>query len=135
MEDSGYGTLEPAITPKNLRELCENDLVLLKCYEQMTTYCTRYAHDVFSMMSEQNKLSIAREENKDTPEMYEELRVIDRNRHNLHEAMIASVILVSRELAKRKLDNEWMRDIVASGRAGYATFAMLTFFNLHATIK
>ena len=135
MEESGYGSLEPAITPNALRGLCEDDPVLLSCYEQMNKYCIRYAHDVFNMMYEQKKLEEFREKGEDTKEMYEELKIIDSNRHNLHEAMMDAVNLVSRELAKRSKDNEWMRDVVSGGRASYATFAILTFYNLYSTIS
>jgi hypothetical protein len=64
--------------------------------------------------------------------MYEELRVLDRNRKNLHDAMISSVNLVSRELAKRGEDIEWMREVTAGGRASYAKFALLTFYKLYS---
>jgi hypothetical protein len=43
MEDSGFASLSPAIDPQELRSVCESDPELLRCYEQMTTYCTRYA--------------------------------------------------------------------------------------------
>jgi hypothetical protein len=134
MEDSGYGTLEPAITPRNLKELCKDDPVLLTCYEQMNTYCIRYAHDVFNMMYEQKKLEEFREKNEDTKEMYDELRIIDKNRHTLHEAMMDSVNLLSRQLAKQEKDIEWMREVSSGGRASYAKFAILTFYNIYSKI-
>ncbi len=134
MEESGYGSMEPAITPKDLKALCEHEPLLLTCYEQMNTYCVRYAHDVFNMMYEQRKLEELRDAHEDTPEMYEELQTIDKNRHNLHEAMMDSVNLVSRELAKREIDIEWMREVSSGGRASYAKFAMLTFYKLYSTI-
>lgn len=134
MEESGYSSLSPAIDPEDLRELCEDVPVLKTCYEQMITYCTRYAHDVFNMMYEQSLLSDLREKGEDTEEMYEELKVIDSNRHNLHEAMMDSVNLLSRQLAKHDKDNEWMREVIAGGRASYATFAMLTFYRMYSTM-
>jgi hypothetical protein len=84
------------------------------------------------MMYEQSKLAEFREQGLDTEEMYEELRVLDRNRKNLHNAMISSVNLVSRELAKRGEDIEWMREVTAGGRASYAKFALLTFYKLYS---
>ena len=135
MEENGYGNLEPAISPERLRALCEDDPTLLSCYESMNNYCNRYAHDVFNMMHEQKVIEEMREKGEDTKEIYAELVVIDKNRHNLHEAMMDSVNLVSRELAKRNKDNEWMRDLVAGGRAAYARFALLTFYNLYCTMK
>jgi hypothetical protein len=46
--------------------------------------------------------------------------------------MISSVNLVSRELAKRGEDIEWMREVTAGGRASYAKFALLTFYKLYS---
>ncbi len=135
MEDSGYDTLAPAIDPQELKVLCLDTPVLMTCYEQMISYCTRYAHDVFNMMYEQALLSELREKGEDTEEMYEELKVIDLNRHNLHEAMMDSVNLLSRQLVKHNKDNEWMREVVAGGRASYATFAMLTFYRIYSIMK
>ncbi len=132
MEDSGYGSLSPAIDPDDLHTLCEDDPVLLSCYQEMITYCERYSHDVFNMMYEQRLLGEMREKGEDTQEMYDELKVIDTNRHNLHEAMMVSVNVVSRELAKREKDIEWMREVSSGGRASYAKFAMLTFYSKYS---
>lgn len=132
MEDSGYGSMEPAINPHDLKNVCKGEPILLTCYEQMNTYCIRYAYDVFNMMYEQRKLEEFREVKEDTAEMYEELQIIDKNRHNLHEAMMDSVNLLSRELAKREIDIEWMREVSSGGRASYAKFAMLTFYKLYS---
>ena len=135
LEESGYGSMKPAITQEDLEELCAGDQTLQLCHKQMNEYCTRYAHDVFNMMYEQSRLSELREKDEDTEEARAELKVLDTNRHNLHEAMMDSVNLMSRQLAKKEKDNEWMRELVAGGRAGYATFAMLTFYNIYSTIK
>lgn len=134
MEESGYDSLSPAIEPEKLRAICEKDPTLLEVYKQMITYCKRYAHDIFNMMHEQALLADLREKGEDTPEMYQELQVIDHNRHNLHEAMMDSVNLMSRELAKRNEDIEWMREVVAGGRASYAKFAILTFYKIYSNI-
>lgn len=135
MEKSGYASLEPAITPEALRDLCKDDPLLMTCLESMNKYCKEYAHDVFNMMYEQKLIEEMRENGEETREAYEELVVIDRNRHNLHEAMMDSVNLVSRELVKKGKDNEWMRELVAGGRATYATFALLTFYKLYSTMN
>ena len=135
MEEVGYGSLEPVISPEALKALCEDDPTLLTCYESMNSYCNRYAHDVFNMMYEQKVIEEMREKGENTREAYEEIVTIDRNRHNLHEAMMDSINLVSRELGKRGKDNEWMRDLVAGGRAAYATFAMLTFYKLYSIMN
>lgn len=135
MESSGYGNLTPAITPEALKTLCENDPVLLLCYEEMIRYCTRYAHDVFNMLYEQAKLEELRTQGEDTLEMYKEMRVIDQNRHNLHEATMDSVNKMSRELAKKEKDIEWMREVISGGRASYGKFAMLTFYYIYSRIS
>ena len=100
----------------------------------MISYCNRHAHDVFNMMYEQKLLQEMRARGEDTQEAYEELKIIDTKRHNLHNAMIDSVNLLSRELTKKDKDISWMNDIVANSRAGYANFALLTFYSLHGRL-
>lgn len=134
MEENGYGSLSPAIDPYDLHELCKDDPTLLSCYQEMITYCDRYAHDVFTMIYEQRLLSEMKEKGEDTQEMHDELKIIDTNRHHLHEAMMISVNTLSRELAKREKDIEWMREVSSGGRASYAKFAMLTFYKKHSKI-
>lgn len=135
LEKSGYGDLSPAIEPKRLKEICAGDPVLEQCLESMFSYANRYAHDVYSMMIEQIELSEKRERGEDTPEDAQELAETDKRRHNLHEALIDSVNLISRELAKREKDNEWVRELVNGGRSAYGRFALLTFYKLHVTIN
>lgn len=135
LEESGYGHLEPPIRPEELRGLCEGDPILEQCLGSMFKYVNRYAHDVFSMMIEQMELSEKRERGEDTPEEAAELKRTDERRHNLHEALMDSINLLSRELAKRDKDNEWMHEFAHDGRAGYARFALLTFYKLHVSVK
>jgi hypothetical protein len=134
MEEVGYSSIAPVISPDKLKSLCEGDTLLESCLDKMNSYCVRYAQDVFNMMYEQMKLAELREKGEDSKEMYDELKIIDLNRHNLHEAMIDSVNLMSRQLAKKGKDNEWMREVVIEGRAGYARFAMLTFYNIYSNM-
>ncbi len=134
MENEGYSSLEPAISPEKLKNLCENDPILIQCYESMISYCNRYAHDVFNMMYEQKIIEEMNKNKEDTTEAYEELKVIDRNRHNLHEALMDSINLLSRELAKREIDNTWMHEVVSGGRATYGIFALLTFYKLYGKV-
>lgn len=131
LEQSGYGSLQPSILPEKLTELCEKDPVLAQCAEGMFTYVNRYAHDVYSMIIEQMELAEKREKGEDTQEDTKMLAETDERRHHLHNALIDSINLLSRELGKRGLDNEWMHDFAHEGRAGYARFALLTFYRLH----
>lgn len=135
LEESGYGGLKPAIMPQKLEELCGGDPTLEQCLESMFKYVNRYAHDVYSMMIEQMELSEKREQGEDTPDDARALAETDTRRHNLHEALMDSINLLSRELAKKEKDNEWMHEFVHEGRAGYARFALLTFYQLHVTMK
>lgn len=135
LEEAGYGNLRPAISPEALRALCEDDPLLTRCLESMFKYVNRYAHDVYEMLLQQMELSEKREKNEDTKEDFEELKRTDERRHNLHEALMSSIDLVSRELGKRGKNNEWMREFVHEGRAGYARFALLTFYRLHVKMK
>lgn len=135
LEGSGYGGLQPAILPEKLTEICENDPILKQCLEGMFGYVNRYAHDVYSMMVEQMELAEKREQGTDTREDAKELAEIDERRHHLHNALMDSINLLSRELGKRNLNNEWMHDFAHDGRAGYARFALLTFYRLNVKLK
>lgn len=135
LEESGYGNLQPAILPHQLEELCKGEPRLENNLASMFGYINRYAHDVYSMMIEQIELSDKRERGEDTNDDFQELKHTDERRHQLHDALIDSINLLSRELAKAGKDNEWMHDFVHEGRAGYARFALLTFYKLHVTMK
>ncbi|TXI12243.1 MAG: hypothetical protein E6Q68_04125 [Polynucleobacter sp.] len=87
------------------------------------------------MMLEQIALAKKREQGENTREDAELLAQTDERRHHLHNALMDSINLMSRELNKKGKDIEWMRPLVENGRAGYATFALLTFYRLHVTIK
>lgn len=134
LEQSGYGSLHPAISPEKLEEMCGGDPLLQQCLESMFKYVNRYAHDVYSMMIEQMELSEKRERGDDDREDAQELAETDKRRHNLHEALMDSINLLSRELAKKEKDNGWMNEFSHEGRAGYARFALLTFYRLHVKI-
>lgn len=135
LETSGYGELQPSILPHELEALCLGDPTLETCFTSMKTYVHRYAHDVYSMMLEQIALAKKREQGENTREDAELLAQTDERRHHLHNALMDSINLMSRELNKKGKDIEWMRPLVENGRAGYATFALLTFYRLHVTIK
>lgn len=135
LEESGITSLTPPILPEELKEVCLGDPLLEQCLESMFKYVNRYAHDVYSMMLEQMELSDKRKKGEDTPEDAQALIETDLRRHNLHEALMDSINLLSRELAKKEKNIEWMRDFSNEGRAGYARFALLTFYRLHVNIK
>lgn len=135
MEDHGYGTFNPAISPDELRKQCEDNPILLKLYEQMTKQCQAYAHDVFSMMYEQKIIEEMRARNEDTREAMLELGEIDKIRHNSHESLMDSINILSRNLVKNGKDNSWMNEVVSGGRATYAAFALLTFYKMSVSLK
>ncbi len=135
LEESGYGNLEPAISPLELQKLCEGDEILEQLRLSVIKYVHRYAHDVYSMMIEQIELSEKREKGEDTQEDAEAIHETDERRHNLHNALIDSINALSRELVKKEKDAEWMRELQQGGRPAYAKFALLTFYKLHVTMK
>lgn len=135
MDEEGFSSLQPVITPQALKEMCEGDPILMKCYESMIKYCTKYAHDVFNMIREQKKVEELRKKGEVDRTVMEELVAIDHARRRLHEATTDSINLLSRELGKRELDNEWVRPLVEGGRAAYGTFALLTFYKIYSTME
>lgn len=135
MEDHGYKTLNPAISPEQLLKECEDNPILLKLYEQMIKQCQAYAHDVFSMMYEQKIIEEMRTRGENTREAMLELGEIDKIRHNSHESLMDSINILSRALAKNGKDNSWMNEVVSGGRATYAVFALLTFYKMGVNVK
>ena len=135
MEHHGYTPLEPSINPQDLQKLCKGDPLLEQVCTSMLSYCRRYAHDVFEMLYEQKVVEDMRIKGEDTQEAFQELKELDERRHRLHDAMIDSVNLVSRKLAEKGKDIEWIREIKNNGRAGYATFALLTFYKMYSRIE
>ena len=135
MDEHGYDSLKPAITPEALKKECGNDPVLLQLYDQMTRQCKAYSHDVFSMMHEQRVIEEMRSRGENLEETMAELRHIDQIRHNSHESLMDSINILSRTLAKVDKDISWMREVSSGGRASYATFALLTFYSLNDNLN
>jgi hypothetical protein len=135
MKSEGYEDYAPVIDPETLQKLCEGVPRLEVLFTHMVDYCYRYSHDVFTMLREQKRLEELRKKGLDSREDYLEVREMDEKRHRLHEAMIQSVNSLSLELSKQGRDNTWMEEIVSNGRAGYAQFALLTFYKNYVRVK
>lgn len=118
-ESSFYAEMEPAVREEYLYELCEGDESLENLFEEMIEYFYRYTRDV----CEQESLI-----KKNIPENIEEIRSRDKDRTILHNAMIDSVKIFSRNLGVKGKDNSWIDGIDKGGRAGYAKLALLTTF-------
>lgn len=54
----------------------------------------------------------------------------DVSRHNTHESTIDSINVLARTLKVFGIDSSWIRQVSASGRAGYGKFAITTAFEL-----
>lgn len=117
-----YG-LDLPITPSELEALCTGDEHCEKALEDMLTYAVRYAADVWSMKElVMNKGSLPEDE------WAEKLAKVDRERTQLHNAMIDSVAILSRALLRAEQDNTWVRELAPTGqleRARCGKFAIM----------
>lgn len=112
-----YPQLRPEKTEGQMREMCEGNENLESLLEDMIEYMHRYTIDV----CEWEKMDrIVGTKDYDPKEFAK----LDAQRTILHEAMIDSVRIFSRNLAKAGKDNTWVESIDSKGRAGYASFAL-----------
>lgn len=112
-----YPHLRPEKTEDQMRELCEGDETLEALLDEMIEYMHRYTVDV----CEWNKMDRMVGTKDYDPREFVKL---DTQRTILHDAMIDSVRIFSRNLAKAGKDNSWVESIDSKGRVGYAAFAL-----------
>ncbi len=119
------------ISPENLRELCSGDEVLESLLEDVFSYSQRYVQDVWEMDALNARLKtgeISREVWK------EEMDKEDLARTQLHNALIDSIGILSRNMGKRDIDNSWVKDFLGSdgklARTSCGAYAFVVLFEL-----
>ena len=118
--EKDFEGLEPVISETILRDICEGDPDLEPLLESMLEYSVRYAVDVWHMQK------FIHEGGFD--EDPEEFKRIDDMRTRLHTTLVDSIGILSRALAKKEKNNEWVRDLtqgVGLDRAACGAFALL----------
>lgn len=116
------------ISPEDLEKLCLGNETLELLYNQMISYCVRYAEDVLRM----ERLYTAPLQDEIWRSEMEEL---DRSRHDLHEATVDSINILSRNLKKFGKSNEWLRPLIAGGRSVYGKFAIGIAFSYYLLLR
>jgi len=117
--------MTPVISEKELTSLCEDSETLKKLLEGMLEYAVRYAQDVWNMEKFILDGGLA------TKEGAEQFAEIDAARSRLHNALIDSIGILSRELNHAGKDNEWVRKLtngVNLERSKCGAFALLLVY-------
>lgn len=118
--------LTPVISEEALYEIGEDYPEIAPAVAAFIRYAERYAVDVWNMhkMLEDGALN--------TEEGVVEYKAADEARTVLHNALVDSVAILSRALAKNDIDNEWVRNLTDDGhtlsRASCGSFALLLVY-------
>jgi hypothetical protein len=105
-----FENIQPVISESDLYLLCEGNPNLEKLLESFLDYSLRYANDVWSMEK------FVSEGGFDKDGGAEEFAQMDDFRTRLHNALVDSVQILSRNLAKENRDNSWVRELTSDGR-------------------
>lgn len=118
--------LEPVITEGELYQYAERVYELKPLVDSLIGYAERYADDVWLMHEMLSNGAL------DTEEGIEEYASMDGARTLLHNALIDSIAILSRALARNELDNEWVRELtdgVNLNRAACGSFALVLVYH------
>jgi len=116
------GLVNPFISFTGLEILCKGDQTLESCLEELIMYSLRYAETVCQF---QQIVSRGQESNEN------ELRKdIEKVRSTLHDATIASIDILSRNMKKAGRNNDWIARLKSGGRPVYGKFAILLAFEV-----
>lgn len=114
------------ITETELTEQCVGDPHCERALRDFLEYSTRYAADVWDM-----KLLMTRKDQYEPDEWKEVFSKADRERSQLHNALIDSIAILIRQLNRVEENTEWARSLMPTGtleRAYCGKFAiMLTY--------
>mgnify|MGYP002397531288 CR=1 FL=1 len=119
--------VKPVKTYEELADLCEGSESLESLLKSFKDYAVRYARDVWSMQEFLDKGGL------DSEYGAENFKEIDQARTRLHNALIDSIAILSRQLAREGRDNEWVRDLTdgtSLNRAACGSFAILLVYEL-----
>ena len=118
--DQMKGFKNPYILLRDLEVLCSGNETLEECLHGVINLSIRYAETVcrFEQIVAQGQISNENGMRKQIEEV----------RSTTHDTTINEINILSRVLKNQGKDNTWLKLIAASGRAGYAKFAILTAF-------
>jgi len=119
-------SLNLPITEEQLREQCEGIDLCERALESMLGYSIRYANDVWEM-----KKLIAEKANYTETQWAELFDKADSDRSRLHNTLIDSIAILSRQMNENELDIQWVKKLAPAGkleRVSCGRFAiMLTY--------
>ncbi len=113
--------LSPIVSFENIERSCSGNETLEHLYAEMVDYCERYTETVARF--QELILRGVDFENRETKEW------IDGERKSVHDAMIDSVNILARNLAKEGKDASWITRFGKS-RAAYGNFALQNTYSL-----
>lgn len=121
------GGVKPVKTYVELVDLCKGSESLESLLASFKEYAIRYSRDVWSMQEFLDKGGL------DSEGGAENFKEMDQARTRLHNALIDSIAILSRQLAKEGRDNGWVRDLTdgtSLNRAACGSFAILLVYEL-----
>ncbi|MDO8430425.1 MAG: hypothetical protein Q7S72_00330 [Candidatus Taylorbacteria bacterium] len=121
-EAQGQRGLEnPFITLRDLETLCQGNEILEMCLRDVVMQTLRYAETICLFVQ-----IVARGQSSNEDDTRTQIEAV---RTASHDATIASVNLLSRQLKTSGLDNTWIKKL-STGRPAYTKFAMLIAFEV-----
>jgi hypothetical protein len=122
LEDNyGDSKTESIVSVEELEEQCGSDIELKELLSEMLEACYRYTETVFKYNEILNKTDL-----KDD-DFRKEMSHMENNRTIIHNAMMDSINIFSRQLGEKEKDNNWAKKLQGH-RAHYAKFAMMTTY-------
>ena len=126
--------IEPPITEAELRAECEAYPELVRLIDDMLDYSARYVEDVWKM----DAMIQRRDEYTSTEEWQQAWSKVDGDRSRLHNTLIDSIAILSRNMNERELDIEWVRALAPAGtleRSYCGRFAIMLMFQRYRNFK
>lgn len=117
--------IKPVITEEELYDFAEEVPEIRPLVDSFFAYAERYAEDVWLIHTMLSEGSL------DTEEGANEYAEMDNARTVLRNALVDSIAILSRALAKHGLDNEWVRELtdgVNLNRASCGVLAIMLVY-------
>jgi|GEM_PF-1375958 hypothetical protein len=118
-------SIKPVISEQELRSICEGSDGLEMLLESFLKYSVRYANDVWSMEK------LVADGGLNTEDGIAVFADMDEARTILHNALVDSIAILSRNIAKEGKDNSWVRELTNGHelqRVACGKFALLTIY-------
>lgn len=107
--DSGREKLNLPITESELQERCSGNERCERALKDFLEYSINYATDVWNMKTKWSK----QPDYMNTEEWQEGREKADRERSQLHNALIDSIAILSRSLIAAEENAEWVRELMS----------------------